>query len=160
MVLKKVMYRNLTIDFFMGLTPFLGDIADTIFRCNIKNATALEEMLMKRARKVGEIGRDAEKAARAPIHNHADVDGYYDSELAPTLPPRYEDGHSGRDSGHHRQYVESDHTRTKTGRGWLRGFDGRGGREHDFERNENVAPPQPPRKDNSRFRNDSHRNFV
>lgn len=42
------MYSNIMIDFVMGLVPFLGDVADVIFKCNTRNAILLEQVLTKR----------------------------------------------------------------------------------------------------------------
>lgn len=62
--LKSVMVMNIIVDFAIGLIPFLGDIADTFFRCNTRNAVALEKMLNnrmkaseKRAAAHGDSGR-------------------------------------------------------------------------------------------------------
>lgn len=42
---KLIMQRNIAIDFSVRLVPFLGDIADSFFRCNSRNVMALEEFL-------------------------------------------------------------------------------------------------------------------
>jgi hypothetical protein len=42
------MYINIILDFGIGLVPGLGDIADTIFRANTRNAAALEKFLRQK----------------------------------------------------------------------------------------------------------------
>ncbi|CAJ2645489.1 unnamed protein product [Trifolium pratense] len=39
------MLINIILDFGVGLVPFLGDIADAIFRANTRNAILLEQHL-------------------------------------------------------------------------------------------------------------------
>lgn len=43
-----MMMFNIIVDFFIGLVPFLGDIADALFRANTKNAALLEAHLRKK----------------------------------------------------------------------------------------------------------------
>jgi hypothetical protein len=43
------MKMNVLIDFFIGLVPFVGDLADMLYRCNTRNAILLENELIKRA---------------------------------------------------------------------------------------------------------------
>jgi len=42
------MYFNIILDFGIGLVPFLGDIADALFRANTRNAVILEKYLRKK----------------------------------------------------------------------------------------------------------------
>lgn len=49
--MRSLMMGNLLFDGAIGLVPFFGDIADTIFKCNTRNAVLLEHLLTKRARK-------------------------------------------------------------------------------------------------------------
>jgi hypothetical protein len=49
--IKMEMYVNICLDFVIGLLPFLGDIADALFRANIRNAVVLETYLLRRAPK-------------------------------------------------------------------------------------------------------------
>lgn len=48
------MVLNIVMDFCVGLVPFLGDIADAIFKANSRNAWLLEEYLVNQAR----LGRE------------------------------------------------------------------------------------------------------
>jgi hypothetical protein len=45
---KARMMFNIVIDFIVGLVPFVGDIADAVFRANTKNAAELEKYLRKK----------------------------------------------------------------------------------------------------------------
>jgi hypothetical protein len=49
--LKYKMMFNIALDFGIGLVPFLGDVADALFRCNTRNAVALESHLRDKASK-------------------------------------------------------------------------------------------------------------
>ncbi len=42
------MYFNIILDFGIGLVPFLGDIADAVFRANTRNAVVLEKYLRQK----------------------------------------------------------------------------------------------------------------
>ena len=39
---------NIIIDFFIGLIPFAGDLADALYKCNTRNAVLLEKYLRER----------------------------------------------------------------------------------------------------------------
>jgi hypothetical protein len=45
---KSKMYFNIILDFGIGLVPFLGDIADAVFRANTRNAVVLEKYLRQK----------------------------------------------------------------------------------------------------------------
>ena len=49
--LKYKMMFNIILDFGIGLVPFIGDLADAVFRCNTRNAVALESYLREKAAK-------------------------------------------------------------------------------------------------------------
>lgn len=48
---KAKMLLNIVLDFGVGLVPFLGDIADALFRANTRNAVELEKFLRKKGTK-------------------------------------------------------------------------------------------------------------
>lgn len=50
------MYFNIMLDFGLGLVPFLGDVADAVFRANTRNAWILEEYLLQRANEQQKLG--------------------------------------------------------------------------------------------------------
>ncbi|CCG81043.1 Putative uncharacterized protein [Taphrina deformans PYCC 5710] len=43
------MYANVVVDFGIGLIPFVGDIADMIYKCNTRNLQILEKYLLKKS---------------------------------------------------------------------------------------------------------------
>ena len=43
-----MMMFNLLIDFIIGLVPFLGDLADAVYKCNTRNAVILEKHLRQK----------------------------------------------------------------------------------------------------------------
>jgi len=45
---KYKMYFNIMLDFGIGLVPFLGDLADAVFKANTRNAVELEKYLRKK----------------------------------------------------------------------------------------------------------------
>lgn len=45
------MLINIILDFAVGLVPFLGDLADAVFRANTRNAALLEEHLRQKGKK-------------------------------------------------------------------------------------------------------------
>lgn len=48
---KTKMMFNIVLDFAIGLVPFLGDLADAVFRANTRNAVELEKFLRKKGAK-------------------------------------------------------------------------------------------------------------
>jgi hypothetical protein len=61
--IRSKMYTNIILDFLVGLVPFLGDIADALYRCNTRNVVLLENHLSDKGQEAlttGRIGRPAE----------------------------------------------------------------------------------------------------
>ena len=56
--LRARMMLNITLDFLVGLVPFVGDLADAAFKCNTRNARLLEIHLDAK-HKPKQAGRDA-----------------------------------------------------------------------------------------------------
>lgn len=50
--LRMMMLMNVVIDFFIGLIPFVGDIADAVYKCNTRNAVILEKHLREKGAKL------------------------------------------------------------------------------------------------------------
>ena len=132
------MYINAFIDFAIGFIPFLGDIADALYKCNTRNAILLEKELRKRGKarlkgqQVQEIDsslpehfdREEEELNRRNGGPPPTYDQNDHSDQGPTLPPRNQ-------------------TQSGLGRGWF-GGSGRQ-REPDLEMAQ-AAPSQPPRQ--------------
>lgn len=55
--IRSKMYTNIVLDFFVGLVPFLGDIADALYRCNTRNVVLLEQHLNIKGQKALAAGR-------------------------------------------------------------------------------------------------------
>jgi len=129
--LRATMVMNIIIDFVIGLVPFLGDIADTFFRCNTRNAVALEKMLNARVKVL-------EKRAGALTDRVHEVG----SEEA--LPPAYTVSDRHNTAGAHPgvQRPAKSKSSIRGGGGW---FGGRQGPNADLERGEGAPPPRPPR---------------
>ena len=130
--LRATMVMNIIIDFVIGLVPFLGDVADTFFRCNTRNAVALEKMLNARVKasekrtaaltdRVHEVGSEE---ALPPAYTESDRRRTPDAEPAIQKPPKTKSS-------------------MRNGGGW---FGGRQGTDADLERGETVVPPKPPRR--------------
>jgi Domain of unknown function (DUF4112) len=88
---RMTMWRNLVFDFVIGLVPFLGDIADAMYKCNTKNVILLEGELVKRAEK---RRRDAGKApipGAGPdtVQDYEAFDNEYEMSGPSGPPPRY-----------------------------------------------------------------------
>lgn len=49
--LRMMMLINVIVDFFIGLVPFVGDIADAVYKCNTRNAVILEKHLREKGAK-------------------------------------------------------------------------------------------------------------
>lgn len=95
--LRAVMVSNLLGGFVIGLLPIGGDIVDSMMKFNVKNANALEAMLLKRVDHAAKTGRDAEKVGRTTGYQHtgtngrhiAATNGHPHSEPPTHQPPRY-----------------------------------------------------------------------
>lgn len=49
--LRMIMMINVLIDFVIGLVPFIGDVADAVYKCNTRNAVILEKHLREKGAK-------------------------------------------------------------------------------------------------------------
>lgn len=84
------MSGNVFLGWAVGLTPYIGEIMDTILRLNTRNAKALEKMLLKRA---VALAADAEKAdvgmeTAAPVaaRNHAAANTFHKAQPVRRTP--------------------------------------------------------------------------
>lgn len=79
---KSKMVFNIIVDFAIGLVPFIGDVADALFRANTKNAVLLEEHLRQKGVKtLKQQGRPV------PTVDPSDPDEFDRIENSP--PPAY-----------------------------------------------------------------------
>ena len=143
----------------VGMVPMVGDLADTIIKWNMRNAAALEKLLLTRAGYFEVL--EKEKAAKSGRRQRVTIRHSDESDLEP--PPRYETEHhpnggpSAFSTGHNTPSRFTTGTATngntqvsKSGGGWLPGMMGRKttGRQHVMEEAE-IAPARPPRPNNA-----------
>ena len=88
-----LMVGNVAAGFLIGVTPYIGEIVDTVLRFNTRNAKALERMLLKRAAEARKLAMDAEKAdvgmeTAAPVaaRNHAAANTYHQAQPVRRTP--------------------------------------------------------------------------
>ena len=132
--IKTKMLINIIFDFIIGIIPFLGDVADAMFRANTKNAVLLEEHLRsKGAKNLRETGQPI------PRVDPSDAD-YYDrverGEIPRSNPPSREPS-TTRPSDRMPDAPVPTHTRQSGG--W---FSRSKGRPRDIETAE-ADPPHP-----------------
>ncbi|KFY41914.1 hypothetical protein V494_02724 [Pseudogymnoascus sp. VKM F-4513 (FW-928)] len=137
------MMFNIVVDFFVGLVPFLGDLADAVFRANTKNAAVLEKHLRAKGQ-----ARLKSQGATIPTVDPSDPDEF-DRLMASGPPPAYTAGEPSQQPPM-RQTAPSQTTqgqttapRTKTGTtttqtsggggGWFGGW-GKKSKQPDIER--------------------------
>ena len=87
------MSGNVFLGWAVGLTPYVGELLDTMIRFNTRSAKALEEMLLKRAKKAIALAAKAEKAdvgmeTAAPVaaRDHAAVNTSHEAQSVRTTP--------------------------------------------------------------------------
>lgn len=84
------MLMNLAFDFIIGLVPFLGDIADAIYKCNTKNYILLEKELVKRAiQRQGDAGIPNPAAGSNSGQHFEESEDGYGTNAPSGPPPRY-----------------------------------------------------------------------
>ncbi len=133
------MYLNVVIDILIGLTPVLGDIADTFWRCNTKNANLLEKVLIERVAARAAGLQEKPRHVQRPGGRLADG---YGEEGAPQLPPRYESIDHGQ-----REVRPAREGREKAS-GWAGKFS-RGGKQRVGTGGSDAVPTMPMRRDDA-----------
>ncbi|KAI5460035.1 hypothetical protein BGZ63DRAFT_415449 [Mariannaea sp. PMI_226] len=135
--LRTRMLFNIALDFFVGLVPFVGDVADALFRANTRNAALLEAHLREKGKK--NLRRSGQPL---PAVDPSDPEEFDRLQMTDT-PPEYtsqapepnEHMMSDRpprttDRSHERVPDEPEPARVRQSRGW---FGGRKARPHDIE---------------------------
>lgn len=144
--LRATMMMNIMIDFAVGLVPFLGDVADALFKANTRNAVALEKMLNNRVKALEgkNVGTGAHHAG---LDDDSDDDRHSHVYVEDASPPSYESGFEDRRERMQVPVAVQKPAKTKSttrgGGGW---FSSQTQRETDLERGESDQPPRPPRK--------------
>ena len=134
---KSKMYVNIVLDFGIGLVPFLGDIADALFRANTRNAVVLEKYLRsKGAKALKAQGRNS------PLLDPTDPDEFdkqMRDELGPppqytTAPPTRQGTQHPQNNGHSRAVnLQQGTIQEERVGGWFSGF-GSKKKQPDVER--------------------------
>ncbi len=143
-VRSKMMF-NIIFDFFIGLVPFVGDLADAMFRANTKNAAELEKFL--RGKGVKNLRMSG---LPKPLVDPSDPDEF-ERYMSSNSPPEYVDerpqrqqpmqaSRPARAEGAVPQTTTTTTTTNGSGGGWF-GF-GRKKRQPDVERG-NLAGAAP-----------------
>jgi Domain of unknown function (DUF4112) len=141
---KNAMYWNLVVDLVIGIVPFLGDIADAVYKCNTKNFVLLEKELDERAeRRRRDAGITPNSAAGPESAQNYEASDGHERDAPSGPPPRYT---STKKPRHPEQAYDPERSQ---GRGGY--FGGR--REVDLEAGEVVPAQQPSRHQSTR----SHR---
>jgi Domain of unknown function (DUF4112) len=84
--LRSRMLLNVVLDFFIGLVPFIGDIADAIYKCNTRNAVLLERHLRKKANTVNKARTQQGHVTRDDHHVDLSLPEEFDRYEEGTLP--------------------------------------------------------------------------
>ena len=159
--------RNLVTGFVVGLLPVGGDIFDTMMKLNVKSASALEAMLLKRADETKRMGRDAEKVGATTGHQHADTNGhhltatngYHNSDAPARQPQRYITANDLRREPSPAASGRAPLVQTQPKKSGGNFFRRRGGPQGDQEAGttmEEVAPVRPPRPKQSTHERGGH----
>lgn len=82
---KAKMMINIVLDFAVGLVPFLGDIADALFRANTRNAVVLEKYL--RSKGAHNLKQQGQTQRLSDPTDPDEFDRHLREELGP--PPQY-----------------------------------------------------------------------
>lgn len=147
--LRYSMLVNVIIDFIIGLVPFIGDLADAVYKCNTRNAVLLEKHLREKGAKVlkrqsREEGRQHdrredrrdERDERAIDHRVSEEFDRQETGVVENSPPEYrEPRSSGRRGDNRGQPTKPDPAKqARPSRSFGRWFGGAGQREEDLER--------------------------
>ncbi|KAJ5636130.1 uncharacterized protein N7484_009443 [Penicillium longicatenatum] len=98
--LRYMMLVNVIIDFVIGLVPFIGDIADAVYKCNTRNAVLLEKHLRDKGAKAlsrqNSSTRRSERRVQEVDHSLPDEYDKQESGVVGDSPPTYQEHGSGR----------------------------------------------------------------
>jgi Domain of unknown function (DUF4112) len=159
---KAQMMFNIMLDFGIGLIPFLGDLADAIYKCNSRNAIVLENHLRKVGKKNLRQSGLPEPLVDPSLGEEYDKDddelppSYESAQPAPQQPMRPQGAATnsppgGVSRGNTRHASTSQTTRPAAtsgggGRGFLSSFRGGDAAQHpDLEMGETGANQVPTR---------------
>jgi hypothetical protein len=143
MDVQSKMYFNIALDFGIGLVPFLGDVADALFRANTRNAVVLEKYLRDKGAK--NLKAQGQSPPAIDPTDPEEYDKHMNAQYGP--PPQYQ---HGEQSGHLTQQPPLQPTRPqdrapvanppKSGGGWFGGFGSKKTKQADVE--SGIVPSQ------------------
>lgn len=132
--IKTRMYINIILDFGLGLVPFLGDLADAMFKANTRNAVVLEKHLRAKGARV--LKAQGQRLPAVDPSDPDEFDRFEDTEVNGPPPP-----YSGVPStGQGIQRVDNSGGRTTQAPtqqqrgGWFSGFGSKKKQQPDIER--------------------------
>lgn len=141
--LRMMMAINVIIDFVIGLVPFIGDLADAVFKCNTRNAILLEKHLRekgakkikKQQRQPPTHGRVEEIQEDTVDHSLPDEWDKQESGVVNSSPPDYQEHRAsgGRQGDIHETGQTQTQRQPRPNRGFSRWFGGAGRPEGDLE---------------------------
>jgi len=157
---KSKMMMNIVLDFGIGLVPFLGDLADALFRANTRNAVVLEKYLREKGAKA--LKAQGRPAPSLDPSDPDEFDRILIEENGP--PPSYTSAPPTR-QGTHTQSNGNGRTMEQRvpeerGGGWFSGF-GSKRKQPDIEhgnvahRSDGPLPSLPTRPNDAPVRNKS-----
>lgn len=145
--LRYMMLVNVIIDFIIGLVPFIGDLADAVYKCNTRNAVILEKHLrekgaktLKKQKREGQRPEGQLEAQQEQSIDHSLPEEWdrQESGVIGNSPPEYQERRSSR--GRYGTTAGAEPTRpapakkSRSNRSRGRWFGGAGHREEDLER--------------------------
>ena len=144
--IRERMVMNVIIDVLIGITPVLGDFADSVYQANTKNAKLLEKMLTKRVQKELDAAIAAEKernAAPGRDHSpHSQLDGASSTDTLGSHDPRHAGLHQRLQGREASKRIDTTQTSKGGKSGWMSKF-ASSGREEGVGKD--AAPARPPR---------------
>ena len=133
--LRMMMLINVAIDFFIGLVPFVGDIADALYKCNTRNAVLLEKHLRQKGEKAL-ASQTRQQGQKAIDHSLPEEFDRQESGVVDNSPPSYERSEGGQraDSAGANPTRPRPAKQARTNRGISRWFGGASHPDEDLER--------------------------
>lgn len=151
--LRMMMLMNVLIDFVIGLVPFIGDLADAVYKCNTRNAVILEKHLREKGHKAtrrqskerrrrpsgqDQLTNDPLDAVDTVDHSLPEEWDKQESGVANNSPPEYREHRRSRSRRSHNDSQAPTRPeparQAKSSRGFGRWFGGASHPEEDLER--------------------------
>ncbi|CAK7223297.1 hypothetical protein SBRCBS47491_005160 [Sporothrix bragantina] len=106
--LRYRMFFNILLDFGIGLVPFVGDIADAVYRANTRNAWLLEEYLIKKAEAEQRLREEKERENQRTHGQHRPNLAGGEGPSGEPAPKKsfWSSWSRGKDSSHHGQHSQ------------------------------------------------------